>query len=126
MPLAVGVAGAVAVVGFAIYLGVSRRRRRPSPQLILERLLNEPPRESPLGSAVKAAARALAVKALQAVAERAVERLTEASHEPLQLHARRLELAAQPVDRAAREREPRRPAFERRRELGDRVAHALQ
>jgi hypothetical protein len=43
-------------------------------------LLGEPPRQnSALRSAIKGAARALAVKALQAVARRAVERLGEAS-----------------------------------------------
>jgi hypothetical protein len=79
LPVALGIAGAAVVVGAVVYINAERRRRR-SPQYFLERLLGEPPRQnSALRSAIKGAARALAVKALQAVARRAVERLGEAS-----------------------------------------------
>lgn len=78
LPVALGIAGAAVVVGAVVYINAERRRRR-SPQYFFERLLGEPPRQSALRSAIKGAARALAVKALQAVARRAVERLGEAS-----------------------------------------------
>jgi hypothetical protein len=78
LPVALGIAGAAVVVGAVVYINAERRRRR-SPQYFLERLLGEPPRQSALRSAIKGAARALAVKALQTVARRAVERLGEAS-----------------------------------------------
>ncbi|MFZ5895083.1 MAG: hypothetical protein ACOY0T_28745 [Myxococcota bacterium] len=89
LPLALGIAGAAVIVGAVVYINAERRRRR-SPQYFLERWLGEPPREnSALRGAIKGAARALAVKALQAVARRAIERLGEASEpEPQALGAR--------------------------------------
>ena len=88
LPLALGIAGAAVVVGAVVYISAERRRRR-SPQYLLERWLGEPPREnSALRSAINGAARALAVKALQTVARRAIERLGEANEAPPALAAR--------------------------------------
>lgn len=75
LPVALGIAGAAVVVGAVIYINAERKRRR-SPQYLLERWLGEP-KDSALRSAIKGAARALAVKALQTVARRAIERLGE-------------------------------------------------
>lgn len=77
LPVALGIAGAAVVVGAVVYVSAERRRRR-SPQYLIERLLGEPPRDSALRGAIKGAVRALAVKALQAAARRAIERLGEA------------------------------------------------
>ena len=80
LPYALGIAGAAAVVGAVIYF-TGRRRRRP--QAILERLLGEAPRvDSPLRVALKTAARSLIVKGLQAAAQHAIDRMTEASNAP--------------------------------------------
>lgn len=88
LPVALGLAGAAVVVGAVIYVTTERRRRR-TPQYLIERLLGEPPRDSAIRGAIKGAARALAVKALQTVARRAIERIGEAhGTEPL-LPARR-------------------------------------
>lgn len=75
LPVALGIAGAAVVVGAVIYINAERKRRR-SPQYLLERWLGEP-KDSALRSAIKGAARAFAVKALQTVARRAIERLGE-------------------------------------------------
>ena len=85
MPYALGIAGAAAVVGAVIYLSGRQRRRS---QAIFDRLLGEAPRaDSPLKVALKSAARALIVKGLQAAAQRAIDRVTEASAPPAELSA---------------------------------------
>lgn len=78
LPYALGIAGAAAVVGAVVYF--SGRRRRRSPQAILDRLLGEPRTDSPLRIAIKGAARALIVKGLQLAAQHAVDRVTEAAN----------------------------------------------
>jgi hypothetical protein len=76
LPVALGIAGAAVVVGAVIYISAERKRRR-SPQYLIERWLGGEPRDSAIRGAIKGAARAFAVKALQTVARRAIERLGE-------------------------------------------------
>ncbi|MGC4087886.1 MAG: hypothetical protein QM756_08315 [Polyangiaceae bacterium] len=86
LPLALAVVGAATLVGAVVY--VSGRRRRQKPTALWERLLEPPPPPpSPWRAALKSAARALAVRALQAAAQHAVSRLADAS--PRALNASR-------------------------------------
>ena len=87
LPVALGIAGAAVVVGAVIYISAERKRRR-SPQYLIERWLGGEPRDSAIRTALKGAARAFAVKALQTVARRAIERLGEPHDAPALMASR--------------------------------------